>query len=136
MRPRLPVLLVIGCAMVPLQAGAQTPKVDCSKAMATPELNYCEEIELDKADKALNAAYRATLARIDSTAELEPKVRKEWRQTVQDAQRKWIAFRDADCEGATAYEWYGGTGATVAVLGCMRAMTAARAKELRERNER
>ncbi len=123
---------------VPVAPFAQTsaPKIDCSKAIATPELNYCEEVELEKADKALNVAYRATLARIDGATELTPKVRKEWRQAVQDAQRKWIAFRDADCNGATAYEWYGGTGATVAVLGCMRQMTLARTKELQERNER
>jgi uncharacterized protein YecT (DUF1311 family) len=85
--------------------------------MATPELNYCEELELKKADKALDEAYRATLARIDGATELDAKARAEWRKTVQDAQRKWIAFRDADCKGAVAYEWYGGTGARLAVLG-------------------
>ena len=51
-------------------------------------------------------------------------------------ERKWIAFRDADCRGAMAYEWYGGTGATLAVLGCMTSLTEARTKDLRERNQR
>ena len=128
-------LLAVGSGTA---ASGQTsaPKIDCAKAVATVELNYCEELELEKADKALNEAYRAMLARIDRSSELEPKVRAEWRKTVQDAQRKWIAFRDADCNGAIAYEWYGGTGATLAVLGCMREMTLVRTKELRERNDR
>jgi uncharacterized protein YecT (DUF1311 family) len=99
-------------------------------------LNFCEELELQKADKVLNEAYRALLARIDSMTSLEAKVRADWRKAAQDAQRKWIAFRDADCYGAIAYEWYGGTGSTLAMLGCMREMTLARTKQLRERNER
>ena len=131
----LALLLAAGSATA---ASAQTsaPKIDCAKANATVELNYCEELELQKADKALNEAYRAMLVRIDRTTGLDPKVRAEWRKTAQDAQRKWFAFRDADCKGAIAYEWYRGTGATLAVLGCMREMTLARTKELRERNER
>jgi uncharacterized protein YecT (DUF1311 family) len=120
----------------PSAAQTRAPKADCSKAGATPELNYCAELDLEKADKALNQAYRAALARIDQAMELDAKVRAEWRKTLQDAQRKWIAFRDADCKGAMAYEWYGGTGATAAVLGCMTGLTEARTKELRERNER
>lgn len=134
---KIALLLGIASACLPLTLSAQTgAPVDCGKATTTVELNYCEELELQKADKALNAAYRALLARIDRTTEHDGKVRAEWRKTVQDAQRKWIAFRDADCNGAVAYEWYGGTGATLAVLGCMREMTLARTKELRERNDR
>jgi uncharacterized protein YecT (DUF1311 family) len=130
-------LLAIGAnSSSPASAQTAAPKIDCGNANTTVELNYCEEQELEKADKALNEVYRTTLARIDKTTGLEPKVRAAWRKAVQDAQRKWIAFRDADCKGATAFEWYGGTGATVAVLGCTRAMTVERTKELRERNER
>ena len=138
MRPIVPpLLLALGAGLSsPASAQTATPKIDCNNATSTVELNYCDEQELEKADKALNEAYRATLARIEKTTALEPKVRAEWRKSIQDAQRKWIAFRDADCKGATAYEWYGGTGATLAVLGCMRAMTVERTKELRERNDR
>ena len=124
------------CLSQPSLAQTRAPKVDCGKAVATPELNYCAELDFEKADKALNQAYQAALARIDQTTERDAKVRAEWRKTLQDAQRKWIAFRDADCKGAMAYEWYGGTGATVAVLGCMTGLTEARTKELQERNER
>jgi uncharacterized protein YecT (DUF1311 family) len=134
-RGLLALILAVAPA-VPASAQTGAPKVDCRKATATVEMNYCEELELAKADKALNEVYRATLARIDGTTALDSKVRAEWRTSLQDAQRKWIAFRDADCKGVMAYEWYGGTGATLAVLGCMRAMTLARTKELRERNER
>ena len=111
---------------------AQQPAVDCKKATSTPELNYCAERAFDRADKALNAAYRATMARIDkSDLEVAPKA--EWKKAVQEAQRKWITFRDADCDGAVAFEWFGGTGATSAVLGCKEQMTLARTKELQSR---
>jgi uncharacterized protein YecT (DUF1311 family) len=133
----LAALLAVGSLCFSLPLPAQTrAKVDCGKAVATPELNHCAELDFEKADKALNQAYRAALARIDGATELDAKVRAGWRKTLQDAQRKWIAFRDADCKGAMAYEWYGGTGATAAVLGCMTALTEARTKELQERNER
>ena len=129
----LALLLALGVASPAFAQSA--PTIDCGKATATVELSYCEELELQKADKALNEVYRGMLARIDKSG-LDAKVRAGWRKTVQDAQRKWIAFRDADCKGATAYEWHGGTGANLAVLGCMRALTEARTKELQERNER
>jgi uncharacterized protein YecT (DUF1311 family) len=133
-RPLALLLVVASASVSSAQPGA--PKIDCRTATAAVELNYCEELEFDKADRALNEAYRGMLARIDRATELDAKVRADWRRTAQDAQRKWIAFRDADCKGAIAYEWYGGTGATLAVLGCMRAMTLVRTKELRERSEK
>ena len=84
----------------------------------------------------MNAAYRATIERIARTTGMDPKVRREWQRVFRDAQRKWLAFRDADCNGAVAYEWFGGTGVTAAILGCKTEKTVARAKELRDRNER
>jgi uncharacterized protein YecT (DUF1311 family) len=124
-------LLALLALLVASPSLAQAPR-DCAKAVSTPEINACEADALDRADKALNIAYRATLARVDK-ADMEAAPRAEWRKAVQEAQRRWIAFRDADCDGAVAFEWYGGTGATAAVLACKRAMTEARTKELRER---
>jgi uncharacterized protein YecT (DUF1311 family) len=135
MRPRT-LFATLVAFVLPAAAQTPAPTVDCAKATATPELNHCQDQAFQKADRALNAAYRAALARLDQTTALDAKVRAEWRKALQDAQRKWIAFRDADCKGAMAYEWYGGTGATLAVLGCMTSLTEARTKELRERNAR
>jgi uncharacterized protein YecT (DUF1311 family) len=111
---------------------AAAQDLDCGKAVSTPEITACAARDLDRADRGLNDAYRAALARIDK-ADMDPGPRAEWRKALQDAQRKWIAYRDADCDGALAFEWYGGTGASAAVLGCKHEMTLARTKQLKER---
>ena len=36
---------------------------------------------------------------------------------LRDMQRAWMAYRDATC-GYEGFQWYGGTGATGAYLGC------------------
>lgn len=113
-------------------AWAQSGRLDCSKASATPEINACAERDLERADRKLNEAYRMMLGRIDKS-DLTPPQRAEWRKSLQDAQRRWIAFRDADCDGVVPFEWFGGTGATAAVLGCKSAKTEARTKELSDR---
>ena len=92
--------------------------------------------EFARADAQLNQAYRAALARIADAAGVEEKVRREWREALQDAQRRWIAFRDADCKGPVAYAWRGGTGATAAVLGCMIEKTTTRTNELKRYDEK
>jgi len=129
---RAPAALLLALLSTAVTAQEQNPPIDCSRATSTVELNACEDRELAAADKRLNEAYRAALLRIDQAASHDANLKREWRQAFQDAQRKWIAFRDADCKGPIAYEWYGGSGATLAVLGCLRGKTEARAKELRE----
>lgn len=110
---------------------AAAAAADCDAAGSTVEINQCLDRELALADARLNEAYRGALARIAATAEIEGKIRREWREALQEAQRKWIAFRDADCRGPVAYAWYGGTGATAAVLVCLIDKTATRAEELK-----
>lgn len=45
-------------------------------------------------------------------------------------QRRWIAYRDAECE-LTGFEWYGGTGRSHATLEFARELTEARTKALK-----
>ena len=104
--------------------------LDCSKAVATVELNACAERDFAKADRELNEVYRAALVRVDRDA-ANDMVRREWRAALQDAQRKWLAYRDADCKGPVAYRWQGGTGAALAVQVCLLEKTVARTGELR-----
>ncbi len=69
--------------------------LDCSKAVATVELNACAERDFAKADRELNEVYRAALVRVDRDA-ANNTVRREWRAALQDAQRKWLAYRESD----------------------------------------
>lgn len=103
----------------------------CSKASSTYEINDCLAKAFTKADEALNRQYRQALDKAgSSTAIDDPKVRAEWQKSIRDAQRGWIAYKDARCKGEVPFEWYGGTGATAASLSCLIAETEKRMREL------
>jgi uncharacterized protein YecT (DUF1311 family) len=131
---------VIACLMTALAIGMpaaaqKAPKIDCGKAMSTPELNWCSEQELEKADRKLNEAYKRVLAHIAAVDTMTTSEREKWANAMREAQRRWIAFRDQDCGEVIGYEWSGGTGMTGAMLGCKISKTETRTKELEERYE-
>lgn len=59
--------------------------------------------------------------------------RGKWAETLRDAQRAWIAFKETDCGELIFYEWWGGTGAGIASLGSQIDTTRARANDLKSR---
>jgi uncharacterized protein YecT (DUF1311 family) len=113
----------------PAARAASEPDVDCRKAASTPEIALCAQRDYEAADAKLNTAYRAALASIDK-ADVPADVRADWRKALVEAQRRWIAFRDAECT-VTGFEWYGGTGRSTAEFGCQRELTVTRTKQLR-----
>ncbi len=125
-------LAIMACLSQPVLAQS-TPKIDCDKAVTTPELNWCSGQELDRADKKLNAAYQKALAQIAQSDGMTKKQREQWAASLREAQRHWIAFRDKDCGEVIGYEWFGGTGMTSASLGCMITKTDTRTQELEAR---
>jgi uncharacterized protein YecT (DUF1311 family) len=128
------VLQILGAVVMTHGARAQSPDADCmDKATSTVEMNACLERLLKRADAELNAAYQNAMKVIDQTDGTPADARSQWRSALRDAQRTWIAFRDADCKGAVPFEWYGGTGATTASLDCLLEKTRARTKELNDR---
>ena len=50
---------------------------------------------------------------------------------LREAQRAWITFRDKGCE-AEGYAMKGGSAEPMVVLGCMRAVTLDRARQLED----
>lgn len=119
-------------AAAPLRAEDADPPIDCAKASATSELNYCADQDLAQADKALNAAYEKVLAKVKQSAAGESYDAKTWEAKLRASQRAWIAFRDAECKELAPMSWSGGTGTTGAVLGCMSSITKQRTKDLDE----
>ena len=124
--------LIAAALLLPLASGhAQTPNpIDCSKAGNTVEINYCADRDYAEADRALNEAYKKTLAVIAKEGGPAPYSAARWEQELRTSQRAWIAFRDADCKGLVPMEWSGGTGTASAVLGCMTEQTRARTAAL------
>lgn len=84
----------------------------------TQSMVECIGAETQRQDARLNKVYK-TLA-----ANLSPERKKQ----LQEAQRAWIKFRDANC--GFYYDPDGGTMARVSANDCVMTMTSNRAKEL------
>lgn len=78
----------------------------------------CVAEELKVQDAALNAAYRTLTAGMNARQQAG----------LRNAQRAWIAFRDADCASRQDWEW--GSMSTVAANFCVLRRTVERTIEL------
>jgi uncharacterized protein YecT (DUF1311 family) len=143
--PLMPCLLVVSAtiAIAPVHgqssksttgpAKTAVPKIDCAMATATAELNHCAEIRLKKADSELSSALEKVRMQIAKRAGAAPYDKPTWTAAIDDADKTWKSYREADCKGLVPHEWQGGTGTALAVLECMAQMTEQRAFELTER---
>lgn len=69
-------------------------------------------------DRQLAEAYRNAVGRIE-TSGLGRNLIMDWKRALQEAQRKWIAYREADCGPPIAYERAGTSeAAAVAQVRC------------------
>ncbi len=94
----------------------------------TVEQSACLQKAYDAADKELNAAYQTLLV-------MTVKPVGGWDKDLRAAQRKWIEFRDLNCNFYGAY-LRGGSGEGLEYIACKARMTKERATELgRKRNE-
>lgn len=119
MRLRFAVLLSAFC----LLAAAPARAVDCNLEGTTQQMLACVKQDLAREDKRLNDVYR----KLASTRKDDEKAT----NLLRDAQRKWIAFRDAHC-AVEADEMRGGTLEPVLLTDCLAVATAERAKFLEE----
>ncbi|GAB3320537.1 hypothetical protein GCM10027299_13890 [Larkinella ripae] len=94
---------------------------NCDNAQTQAELNLCAEMRFQKADHELNAVYKQLLGFLS----------KEDKAMVVDAQRQWIAYRDAHCK---FYEkmYAGGSMLTMVLANCKETTTQSRISELKE----
>ena len=105
----------------------------CPEAETTVEINHCLKQRYQQADAELNRVYRAVTAHIDEADYMPAETRQRWKNQLRQAQRHWIAFKETDCLEVVAYEWWQGSGATAATLGCMIEKTETRTNALKER---
>ncbi|ARV59450.1 hypothetical protein BZZ01_13170 [Nostocales cyanobacterium HT-58-2] len=94
-------------------------KIDCNKAVTTPEMKYCSQQSYQAADKRLNQVYK----KVTSTFNGEQK------QILTAAQQAWIKFRDRNCD-FEVYGNRGGTGYEIFRNGCLERLTTQRTKDL------
>lgn len=98
-----------------------------------PVLNACIFDHYEAADAELNRVWRQVLDTIRPSDFMPAEAAREWRNRLTAAQRAWVTFKEEDCNGAVAYEWYGGSGANAAVGACLYEKTVARTADLRAR---
>jgi len=111
---------------------------NCSDPQTQMDMNFCAAIELERADGALNAAWRGVIdsARADDR---EVDRRYDRRPTgeakLREAQRAWIVFRDAHCTVEGYDQARGGSMEPMVYDGCRARLTRERIRQLTEIDE-
>jgi uncharacterized protein YecT (DUF1311 family) len=122
--------LLLALVLVPLPALAQDGAVNCAEAVTQVDMTYCADRAWKLADEDLNLAYgfaQTMMKQIDAAL---PQDQRGAEQALREAQRAWIAFRDAGCK-AEAYRVAGGSMQPMVVATCLERVTRARTEELR-----
>jgi uncharacterized protein YecT (DUF1311 family) len=100
----------------------------CETLSNTIEMNACAKQQFDVQDSLLNRAYSRLIAELPATNS-QGVSGDSPRKLLVTAQRKWLAFRDADCS-AQEKVYQNGSARTVMFLDCLRERTEQRIKEL------
>jgi len=119
----------LACAVMATAASAADAKMKTSaeydrcmkKAYSDSDMEDCDLAETARLDKSLNDVYRALLKTYDANT----------RNFLLDAERKWVAFRDAECD----YQYQTMEGGTMAKLlygNCELRLTQQRLQDLRD----
>jgi len=119
-----PILLLFGLFLLTAEntSSAQTPtqaEALCKDAKTQREMNECLAAAYQKADEELNVFYSS----------LRKKIGEVSFKKLQEAQRAWLKYRDANCEADSAlYE--GGSIQSAMRSGCLERVTRGRIAEL------
>lgn len=123
-----------------LLLSAQDPQWNCANPQAQQEMNVCAARDAERADAELNTVYRTAIARAQA-ADREyargggdvpgnPGNGPGEEATLREAQRAWVALRDANCR-LESFEARGGSMQPMIDGNCRATMTRARTAELR-----
>ena len=96
---------------------------DCSNANTQLELNMCADQEFKETDAELNRVYNRLRVRLNDDAAAK--------DLLTEAQRAWLAFRDAECAFSTS-ESAGGSIHPMLVASCRTGLTKDRVDALRD----
>ena len=126
---------LLALSLLAAPAGAQTllpPGVDCEAPDSFEVVEMCGQAAFAEADAALNETYGLALTQARVLTErlaLEgAPLETPAEEMLRDAQRAWVAFRDAAC---AAEATLGGTeAAELVALDCLTRLTARRAADL------
>ena len=113
---------------------AQPDEPNCRDPQTQLEMNLCAGIEFERADAELNRVYRESIAG-ERQADRELDRRYDQRPSnetiLREAQRAWVAFRDAQCTYEANGEARGGSMEPMVHGQCLARMTRERTAQLR-----
>jgi len=143
MRVRLAIIsiLIPGVAAatdwtIPSQSLEQALPQGCD-ASSDAGLEDCAAKAFQAADAELNRVWKRALASIDQSSDSAGNLTSaevgQWKSDLIAAQKAWASFKDLDCNEARSFEYWGGTGRSLAVLNCQFEYTVTRTRDLKER---
>ena len=112
-------MIAVGMLMA-LGIGCSAQARDCDANQAS--MNQCASKEYAALDAELNTQYNAQMGYLKTPAR---------KKALQDAQKKWIAFRDADCQYQAGKREEGGSLWPLAQAQCLSAQTKVRLEQLK-----
>lgn len=121
-------MAIFGVALA-FPAVGQEDQYDCANPQFQQEMNYCAAIDFEEADQALNVAWKQVKAEIDRRDADLPARMQGWGEALLEAQRAWIAYRDAHCK-SEGFQFRGGTMEPLIVSSCKAHQTRMRTQDL------
>lgn len=122
---KFPTHCIAICALLTLPVHAADT---CASAVTMPEVEACAERDFKAEDERLNKAFKTLLQALPEQSDVGH-AGESPRAALVKAQRRWIAFRDADCNAKFALV-AGGSIRVATVWVCQRERTEQRIKEL------
>jgi uncharacterized protein YecT (DUF1311 family) len=116
--------------LVALAVPALAQQPNCADPQTQADMTQCAGIAYRMADEDLNLAYELTLKAYADFEADDPELGKGAVEAVRQAQRAWIAYRDAAC-AAEAWSYRGGSIEPMVLANCLERLTRARTEDLR-----
>jgi uncharacterized protein YecT (DUF1311 family) len=116
-----------------LLLASQTSEPDCAGTQS--EMTQCAANDFARADATLNTVWRevteALHERDRDAAQYAPADRGSYMEAARNAQRAWVAFRDAECGAEADNEARGGSMEPMVFHACRARLTEERTAQLR-----
>ncbi|MEY4983106.1 MAG: hypothetical protein RIR62_1372 [Pseudomonadota bacterium] len=114
-------LLLLPVLAAPLHAEG----ADCADPITQVDMNACAMAEFQAQDAVLNAVWSDAVGLMEGVDALLPEAERGALAALRDAQRRWIAYRDAAC-AAEAWLVRGGSMEPLVLYSCLARLTAER----------
>ena len=131
---------MIASLLLPLllqSAEPPVPEWNCDEPLVQQEMNWCAAREFEIADDRLNSQWKEVAALMKqrdadfATYGADADVREGFFESLLEAQRGWLRYRDAHCR-VDGYAMRGGSMEALLVNTCKARLTRIRTEELRE----